>query len=197
MKKNPSDVILRSATVADLPVLARIHKLTYSRNHFTARLSSRTLAGYYRHFLDKSSEICVAIKGHEVLGFAVYGTHLSERISTFKKVAVLEIFLTCLGNPFIAASKLFNALLARFSARNQYMPAEFTLLSIAVERQGQGIGRCLLQHVTKTAEQRGEKVVGLYVNAYNTNAINAYFDAGYVIRHHQRGQFYMEKYLEK
>lgn len=190
-------VQLRLATQADLAVLARIHKVAYSRSHFTALLPDQTLVSYYGHFLSDGAEIALAVHGDEVLGFAVYGTQLPARIAAFKKTAARDILMTSMRNPFIASRKLLNAVLARLSDKSVLAAADFLLLSIAVAKPGRGVGGFLLHHLCLAAQQRGEPTVGLYVNADNTNAINAYFAAGFVMRQHQSGQFYMEKHLEQ
>lgn len=190
-------VQLRLATLVDLPVLAHIHKVAYSLSHFTALLPDQTLVSYYGHFLSDGAEITLAVHGDDVLGFAVYGTRLPERIAAFKKAATRDILMTSIRNPVIASRKLLSAVLARCTAKQALAPADFLLLSIAVAKPGRGVGGYLLHHLCLAALQRGEPTVGLYVNADNTRAINAYFAAGFVMRQHQSGQFYMEKHLEK
>jgi ribosomal protein S18 acetylase RimI-like enzyme len=187
---------LRLATQTDLPVLVRIHKVAYSRSHFTALLLDKTLASYYGYFMSGGAEIALAVYGDEVLGFAVYGTQLPARIAAFKKTATRDILMTSIRNPIIASRKLFNAVLARLTTKHMLKPSNFLLLSIAVANPGRGIGGYLLRHLCLAAQQRGELTVGLYVNADNINAINAYFATGFVMRQHHRNQFYMEKHLE-
>lgn len=197
MQERQPSVQLRLATQADLPVLARIHKVAYSRSHFTALLPDRTLVSYYGHFLTDGAEITLAVHGGEVLGFAVYGTQLPARIATFKKSAAGDILMTSVRNPVIASRKLLSAVLARLAAKPVLEQADFLLLSIAVAKPGRGVGGHLLRHLCLAAQKRHEPAVGLYVNADNTNAINAYFAAGFVMRQHQSGQFYMEKNHDK
>lgn len=197
MQEGLHSVQLRLATQTDLPVLARIHKAAYSRSHFTALLPDQTLVSYYGHFLTDGAEITVAVHGEEVLGFAVYGTQLPARIATFKKKVVRDILMTSVRNPVIASLKLVRAMLARLAAKPMLAPADFLLLSIAVAKPGHGVGGHLLRHLCLAAQQRHERAVGLYVNADNINAINAYFATGFVMRQHLSGQFYMEKQLEK
>lgn len=197
MQEGQPSVQLRLATQADLPVLARIHKVAYSRSHFTALLPDQTLVSYYGYFLTDGAEITLAVHGDEVLGFAVYGTQLPARIATFKKTAARDILVTSIRNPVIATRKVLSAVLARLTTKQVLVPANFLLLSIAVAKPGRGVGGELLRHLSLAAQQRHEPAVGLYVNADNTNAINTYFSAGFVMRQHHSGQFYMEKHLEK
>jgi ribosomal protein S18 acetylase RimI-like enzyme len=197
MQQGLHNVQLRLATLADLPVLAQIHKVAYSRSHFTALLPDQTLVSYYGHFLSDGAEITLAVHGDEVLGFAVYGTQLPERITAFKKKATRDIWMTSIRNPFIASLKLLRVVLAKLTAKPLLAPADFLLLSIAVAKPGCGVGGHLLRHLCFAAQQRNESAVGLYVNANNINAINTYFAAGFVMRQHQSAQFYMEKYLEQ
>ena len=105
--------------------------------------------------------------------------------------------MTSVRNPVIASRKLLSAIWARLAAKPVLAPADFLLLSIAVAKPGHGVGGHLLRHLCLAAQQRHERAVGLYVNADNITAINAYFTAGFVMRQHLSGQFYMEKQLEK
>jgi ribosomal protein S18 acetylase RimI-like enzyme len=188
---------IRAATVNDLPALVAIHKAAYSRSHFTSLLSDTVLARYYGLFLTNGSEICLAINSKAIVGFAVYGKHVPERISEFKKSAISDILMVAIRHPVIASRKLLSAITSRLTFKRSLTPADFLLLSIAVSRPRIGVASRLLCHLTLVAQQQGESVVGLYVNADNTNAVNTYFSAGFVIKQYESGQFYMEKYFEK
>lgn len=194
----------RRATADDLPTLARIHKIAYSRGHFTALLPDDVLARYYGYFVDDGSEICLALDGtprcdaeclpsESVLGFAVFGSGIPEKIARFKRECLRDIFFASLRHPWSAARKTLNAVFSRLESRPAYPPAKFLLLSIAVAVPRRGVGRRLLSAMLETAQRRGCKRAGLYVNADNICAINVYFSAGFLIVDFQNGQFYMEK----
>lgn len=190
-------LFLRLANFSDLPVLVRIHKQAYSRSHFTALLTDETLARYYSYFLSDDTEILLALNNgisdsEKAVGFAVYGRGIPDRIAQFKKEARGDILLTSLRHPFQALRKLTVAIRCKLSAGVDYKPADFLLLSIAVIQKRGGIGGYLLRTMLKEAQKNHAKTVGLYVNADNLIAINAYFAAGFVLRHYQNGQFYME-----
>ena len=186
----------RLATVTDLPALVSIHKLAYSRRHFTALLPDRTLAAYYSCFLSDGAEISLATHFGDILGFAVYGLSIPARIATFKRSAARDIFISSIRHPATAARKFLTALQARLSSQHAPLPADFLLLSIAVAKPGHGVGTYLLRQLNVKARSRQQASVGLYVNVDNIAAINVYFSSGYVIRYYHCGQFYMEKNLE-
>jgi len=195
----------RRATADDLPTLARIHKAAYSRGHFTALLPDDVLARYYSYFLDDGSEICIALDGvarcdtrrllsDNVLGFAVFGSGIPEKIAKFKRECLRDIFFASLRYPWVSVRKALRAVFSRLeSGPTHHPPAEFLLLSIAVAVPRCGVGSRLLSVMLETAQQRGCRFAGLYVNTDNVSAINAYFSAGFVIVDFQSGQFYMEK----
>ncbi len=192
---------LRLATESDLAVLALIHKQAYSQNHFTALLSNETLARYYAYFLGDGSEVLLAIKkdssgAETVLGFAVYGQGIPERIGRFKRDSLKEIFFSALRHPLKAIYKFTVTLKSRLIGVSTYKPANFLLLSIAVSDKGAGIGGRLLSAMLASAKKDNLKIVGLYVNVNNLNAINAYFAKGFTIQHYLNGQFYMEAFIE-
>jgi ribosomal protein S18 acetylase RimI-like enzyme len=197
-------VHFRRATAADLPTLARIHKQAYSHSHFTALLPDDVLRRYYGYFLDGGAETIVAMGFaggpeskvvEEVVGFAVYGEGIPERIAAFKSDCFREIFLASQRHPWVAARKAIKAIFARMSARAGCPPADFLLLSIAVAIPGRGVGRRLLRAMLDEARRRGAAKAGLYVNTDNVGAINVYFAEGFVVKDFQNGQFYMEQSL--
>lgn len=198
---------IRRATVDDLPTLAHIHKIAYSRSHFTSLLPNEVLMRYYGYFFGEDVEIWLAVDGSVhyasegipvdgVLGFSVFGFGIPEKIAMFKRECRLDILSASLRHPFRAAKKVLGALITRLERKRAYSPADFLLLSIAVAKPRCGVGRSLLNVMLSVAKQKQCKSVGLYVNADNFGAINAYFSAGFVILHFQGGQFYMEKILE-
>lgn len=198
----------RRATVDDLPILAHIHKTAYSRSHFTALLPDKVLMRYYSYFLGDGSEICLALDGaahcdgacvavESVQGYAVFGVGIPEKIARFQRECRRDIIFSSLLHPWSAARKILNAALSRLKRQKVYAPSEFLLLSIAVATPRRGVGRSLLNAMLGIAQQERRKVAGLYVNADNVSAINAYFSAGFVIAHFQGGQFYMERTINE
>ena len=194
------------ATAADLPTLARIHKTAYSRSHFTALLPDKVLMRYYVNFFNEGSEIWLALDDavnfkevvipvEGVLGFAVFGFRIPEKIARFKQECRLDIFYTSLLHPWRASKKVFGGLISKLENKKAFTPTDFLLLSIAVARPGCGVGRSLLNAMIEIAKQQECKAVGLYVNSDNVGAINVYFSMGFVISHFQGRQFYMEKKL--
>lgn len=199
---------IRRATTDDLPTVARIHKIAYSRSHFTTLLPDEVLVRYYGYFLDGGSEICLALDGAEdsklanrtvgeVHGFAVFGEGIPERITRFKRECFWDIFFTSLRHPWSAAKKALFVAFARLAKRPAYAPAAFLLLSIAVAVPRCGIGSRLLTALLEAARQRGSNKIGLYVNADNVSALNIYLSAGFSVIDSQGGQYYMERVLEQ
>lgn len=193
----------RKADEADLPIIAKIHKLAYSRNHFTALLSEEILVRYYRLFLDGGTEIYLAIDGKTnctsqplpadlICGFAVYGVGIPQKIAEFKRDCFPAIIATSLRHPVKAAGKFLTAIGARIRAFDNHCPCDFLLLSIAVAKPRRGIGRWLLGAVLKNAADAGYNKVGLYVNVDNIGAINTYFSSRFVLNTIIDRQYYME-----
>lgn len=186
---------IRLATAADLATIAKIHKAAYSRGHFTALLSETVLMRYYEAFLSEGTEISLAVDkgaGAVARGFSVYGVGVPEKIAAFKKACAKDILLTSLRHPWLATGKALKAVRGRILNREAYPPADFLLLSIAVARPMGGAGKMLLNDMIAVARQRGHRTVGLYVNADNIRAINAYCATGFRIRELLDGQYYME-----
>ena len=186
----------RLATPGDLPAMAAIHKRAYSRAHFTSLLSEATLVNYYGLFIDDGAETCVAFdrcRPDEILGFAVYGERIAERIAVFKRTQRGAIVGTSIRHPLAAAGKALGRLRAIFAQTSgDAAPAAFLLLSIAVGSRGAGIGKALLAELLKAGARAEGGRIGLYVNSDNITAINAYFQSGFRLKSLMSNQYYME-----
>jgi ribosomal protein S18 acetylase RimI-like enzyme len=201
-------VIFQQATIDDLPLLAKIHKAAYSSRHFTSLLSEPVLMKYYGYFLSDETSIVLAIEESsgpgglgtltkDVLGFAVYGVAIPEKIAAFKRDYVTEILLTSMRHPIRALGKIITSAVVRLRKNpSAYLPCDFLLLSIAVAVSGRSVGSALLGQMLQAAKHKDFSAVGLYVNADNIRAINVYFAHGFRIKSFNSGQYYMERRQE-
>lgn len=189
-------VMRRRAAAVDLPGIVAIHRSAYSRSHFTSLLSAATLERYYAGFLGDGTQITVATNGTAIdarlLGFAVYGTGIPQKIAAFKRSCARDILMTSLRHPWTAGRKVLKAVRSRLSGHVAVEPAEFLLLSIAVAPKTSGVGAQLLRDLLAAARNAGHEKVGLYVNDDNLRAINAYHRAGFRMRELHSGQYYMD-----
>jgi len=186
--------VFRIAGEKDLSVIAEIHKQAYSRSHFTTLLPAAVLEDYYRLFLGGGAEILLCETQYgDVLGFAVYGFRIAERIAVFKHEARRRIAWTAAKYPIRSFRKAASNFLGRLrtsEAGQEVSP--FLLLSIAVSTKGRGVGGELLREMLVRAEDQGVDRVGLYVNVDNLTAINRYFLSGFSIKAMSVNQYYME-----
>lgn len=187
---------VRTANATDLVAIARVHKTAYSRNHFTALMPEWTLVEYYREFLGQGTTIRIVSDkrgdAREVIGFAVFGCGIPDKIKRFKAKARPAILVTAVRYPAMSARKAARAAISRLSAEEAKPPADFLLLSLAVSRKGMGIGTALLRDMAQEAKNLGHERIGLYVNCNNIGAINAYCTMGYRFIDLVDRQYYME-----
>ena len=191
---------IRRAVTQDLAAIATVHLAAYSTSHFTSRLSSNALMRYYELFLAGGSEALVFEasadeRRGEIVGFAVFGTGIAEKIAKFKKENWGAISRAAAQHPMQASSKLIRRLMARSTKSNAPPPADHLLLSIAVCRPRRGIGGHLLDAALSQSREAGADRMGLYVNVDNIGAINRYGSRGFAVRALHGSQFYMEKQL--
>ncbi len=193
------DHIIRAATEADLPAIVDVHLAAYSRHHFTSRLGHGALIDYYRLFLQDGAEIIVLVpsqasrEGNKILGFAVFGRGIAVKIDRFKRTNAPAILKASIAHPIAAGSKVLHRLWNRATHGQAMISADYLLLSIAVANPGTGAGGILLDAFLKHAKASGTKSVGLYVNADNVTAINAYARRGFAFRELYGRQFYMDQ----
>ena len=83
----------------------------------------------------------------------------------------------------------------RRSPNADHLPCDFLLLSIASSLPRAGVGGILLDTLSVSACKKREDRVGLYVNADNIGAINAYVKDGFRFICLIYDQYYMEKAL--
>lgn len=206
-RQSVGDFIFRTAVADDLPAIARIHKLAYSRNHFTALLPENVLTQYYSYFLSQGTEILLAISRDNgsvvqddnlngAIGFAVFGTDIPAKIAIFKARQRTDIIKAAILNPLLSTRKLIDAIISRLQINQGSQETDYLLLSIATYQKGSGVGRNLLRRMIQTARQNNHQKVGLFVNYDNTSAINAYYAEGFVIRSRSNKQYYMEKIID-
>lgn len=199
----------RVADSSDLAKLAHIHKVAYSRSHFTSLFSEETLARYYKYFIGSDSTILLACElvayvdsagsqgnSEKILGFAAFGEKIPEKISRFKRDCICEILLTSIQHPIKSTFKLFSSLVSRFSKKEACDYSEFLIVSVAVEYPQRGVGKFLLRGISELASHEGKKSIGLFVNTSNIRALNTYLSFGYRILCFDSGQYYMELSLD-
>lgn len=191
---------LRLAQEKDLPRIAEIHLRAYSRSHFTSRLPAEVLERYYGLFLNDGAETLLIAHGDEganetVVGFAVFGRGIGEKIARFKRENLWAILAASMRHPAVAAGKLAHQLWNKATSSKPIASADHLLLSIAVARPGTGCGRALLEAFLARSAEQGATRVGLYVNAENLAAINSYIATGFVFRELRGCQYYMERVI--
>lgn len=191
-----SELQYRLATEKDLPRIAQIHKATFPPHYVTALLPLSALEDYYGRFIGDGAEILLAVEPdgscERILGMAVYGEGIGERISAFKKNQRAAIFSTAARNPRIAAKKLFQQMTARLRAGRDDKIANMLFLSLAVEHTGGGVGKHLALEAMRRMVAAGHDTVGLYVNADNIGVINMHSSHGIKIKQLRGDQYYME-----
>lgn len=189
---------LRSAIEADLESIAKVHLAAYSKSHFTSLLPAKVLISYYGIFLRGGVEIMAAAKASkpdEIVGFAVFGRQIPQLIAAFKRLHRLDILRASIAHPVTSVRKVLNLFAKRRSPSADHLPCDFLLLSIASGLPRAGVGGLLLDTLSVRASEQGEDRVGLYVNADNVGAMNAYIKDGFRFICLIHDQYYMEKAL--
>lgn len=183
------------ATKNDLKNIAKVHKKVYSKSHFTSLFSLGLLEIFYSYFLDDGSSILLALDDKkDIQGFIVSGIDIPDKISKFKSEEKLNIWFTALLHPITATKKMitqtYNNL---FIKHEEFIGAEYLILSIAVAVRRKGIGSSLLNEVRLMSQKQKYKNLGLYVRVENLSALNLYLKDNYKIIAYTSGQYYMEK----
>lgn len=189
---------LRQAVGADLESIAKVHLAAYSKSHFTSLLPAKVLISYYGIFLRGGVEIVVAAKASnpdDIVGFAVFGRNIPQLIATFKRLHRRDIMRASIAHPFTSVRKVLNLLAKRRSPSADHLPCDFLLLSIASSLPRAGVGGMLLDTLLVRAREQRQDRVGLYVNADNVGAMNAYVKDGFRFTCLIHDQYYMEKAL--
>lgn len=196
MAEQKADYTFRLATPADLPRIAQIHKSTFPSHYVTALLPLSVLEDYYGRFIGEGAEILLAVdqtdSEEKILGMAVYGVEIGQRIRRFRAERRVAIYATALRHPIIAGKKLIQQLTARLRAGRDDPPADFLFLSLAVEHKGGGVGKDLALQTMDRAAELGHAMIGLYVNADNIGVINLHESHGFKIRQLRGDQYYMD-----
>lgn len=189
---------LRPAIEADLESIAKVHLAAYSKSHFTSLLPANVLISYYGIFLRGGVEVIVATEASnpdDIVGFAVFGRNVPQLIAKFKQRHRSDILRTSIAHPVTAVRKAINLFAKRRSPSADHLPCNLLLLSIASNLPRAGVGGILLETLSEKASAQREAKVGLYVNADNVGAMNAYVKDGFRFICLIHDQYYMEKAL--
>ncbi len=119
----PSDTPIRSyrlATEQDLPEIARIHIIAYSRSYFTSRVPGHELQKNCRYLPQSETNMPAALpincaetgRKRAIEGWSVYDAGTPDTIALFKKRGLRHILITWLKHLWIASWKSLNAGLA-------------------------------------------------------------------------------------
>ena len=125
----------------------------------------------------------------------MFGRNIPQLIAAFKRLHRPDILRASLAHPVTSARKVLNLFAKRRSPGADHLPCEFLLLSIASSLPRAGVGGILLNTLSEKAIEQREDKVGLYVNADNVGAMNAYVKDGFRFVCLIHDQYYMEKPL--
>jgi len=90
--------------------IAKIHKESYLKNHFTSKFSTKKLEEYYEQLI-KFSDLCLLvtrIEDRKPIGFIISGYNCSKGIKFFVKKNMIYLFSLFLMYPKFLFEKLYN-----------------------------------------------------------------------------------------
>ena len=192
-------VSIRLASTNDLPVIASIHKMSYSKIHLTSLFSNKLLEKYYSYFLDHDCKIFLSVQTicgqEEILGFVVCGINIGKKISLFKSQKKFQILRDIIFYPIQIIKKILKDVYSSLlDTKISFIETDFLILSIVSSKKVKGIGSILLEYCRNYSLANNYKRIGLYVRVSNIPAINTYLKNGYQIVGYTSGQYYMEQF---
>lgn len=182
--------------VADV---ARIHKLAYLSDHFSSRLPSPALEGFYGTQVENNDYCLVAKKNDNVVGFIIAGYRTGAATSEFTRKNRWQIIRTLIRNPRFVLSKIQTVVQGKLGRKGFGSSARLRLLSIAVHPgyQGQGVATDLLTALERRLQADGISAYGLSAKRTNTRAVAVYERAGFDEEGEFRGNVYFRKEVKQ
>lgn len=182
-----------------LSEVARIHKKSYGKDHFSASFTMRDLMEYYDSYINMNAYCYISVDdAGSIVGFVIAGYNTSKSLQNFIASHKIKLVLYLIWSP----RELWNKVLAKIYglfAENRRSSASLRLLSIAVDPtfQNRGYGAQIIRCLESKLLENGEKVYGLSVRKTNIRAIEFYNNNGFVVEMRDRTNVYYMKKLSE
>ena len=183
------NIVIRAATLADIPALIAIHDSAFP-NFFLTLLGPRFLLLLYQGFINEAAgSLDVAVDDQSVLCGLLAGARLpAEFFSALRRNRWLPLGVAMipglLRHPIRCLERMWSALL--YNGDRPAMMADYWLISsLGVPRHhsGAGIGRRLVEHFCAEARDAGAKGVYLQTDQdHNATTLGFYANLGFVVQ---------------
>lgn len=190
-------LLIDRGTVDDIIAeIAKIHRLAYSKEHFTESFGSKKLIEYNQSLVRHADVTLVAMDGAKVAGFLIAGFRVSFGVKEFIRNNRLWLISRLAMQPSFFLQKASGILKSKFR-KTTPSKAKFRLLSVAVDPafQGSGVGRLLFSKLEDELQRRNIEIYGLSVRSINTHALDFYKKFGFSVEREEMGSIYLFKQL--
>lgn len=159
--------------------IARLHKLLFDKEHFTALFNEQLLKKYFTELLAKSRYKIAAYYNEEMVGYLIAGENLDNALKKFSKRNLTQILLVLLVNPRFLFEKIFDALNKFFYQRRKSSSSMRLFLIASKHNENiRGIGKLLIESFENYLIENNVDNYGLSVRKHNKTAIDFYKKIG-------------------
>lgn len=179
MIQNEIKILQLNSDKNTLTQIARLHKLLFDKEHFTALFNYKLLKKYFTELLSKSSFKVAAYYNDEMVGYLIAGEKLDIALKKFSKENLNQILLVLLLNPRFLVEKIFDAL-NKFFYQKRKSSASMRLFLIASKHNEKikGVGKLLVERFENYLIEHNVDTYGLSVRKHNKAAIDFYKKIG-------------------
>lgn len=174
----------RRINLEDVRKLARIHKLSFSKDHFTANFNLKLLEKYYSYLISYH-KYCIILEDDkkQLAGFLIAGCNVDVPIRNFLKENFFSVFIALLTNPKFILEKLLE-IIKRILNRNKEKRDNIVsvyIITMNPEVGYKGAGKILLDEFEKILVSENIMNYVLSVRKENKPAINFYKRNGFLL----------------
>lgn len=186
---------IRQIENKDIPEIARLHKQSFDKSHFTAFFSHELLNSYIKVFISYNPYSYLAEENNRILGYLIGGNKTGEALDNFSKNNYLKIIYTLLLHPRFILEKMHSILLKFNKVKVSDVEYKIYIIASLPETRSKGIGRALINIFENELRLKGLKEYGLSVREQNSNAISFYENNNFIRINKIQKSLYYKKIL--
>ncbi len=169
-------MIIRTIEKNDIPEIVKLHKLVFSKDHFSSIFPSKLLVKYFITLYKHHKFKFVAVENLNILGYLIGGFNPEIPVNNFLRKHLLSIIFILIMNPKFLLEKIHGFVSSIFSNQVNVHKNSVSIYLIAVSNtvQKRGIGKELLNHFEQKLLANKISSYTLAVRIDNFNAIEFY-----------------------
>jgi hypothetical protein len=190
---------IKTLTQNEVREAAKLHKITYEKDHFTSRFTIGMLSDYYLCIAQINSYSFVAVdENNKVVGVALAGQNTRQSIKQYIKKYWYMLIAVLVMNPSFILQKILHFKTIFFAPKNKFTSkakVRYLNLLVSPELHGKGVAQLLTAAIENSLRKDGITMYGHSVKKNNIKTIKFHLKNGCEIEHEDENVVYFTKKL--